>query len=356
LFAFWFNTGFVDDTNILEIKKEELDKAHKDRSHKTYKENFKVICHFTPLDIGGQTKYSNTNTIENHNNVDELDVLNGIKRFIQPLQSRRSACEISQDLLKQAIEVTINQDSSNTGIVNTIQQLQEIKDSNAFKAFALSTCELQQVVLEESHEEKLCFWINVYNLLLVHGYISSPPEKNATIESKWNFFKKTKYNIGGSVYSLADIQFGILRSKMTTPQTFQNNLGDLTNSSIHLHGLNKSEPRIDFALSWATKSSASLIIYHAGTIFEELENSTRNFLQKNIIINSESKEIIIPELISWFHIDFADTDERALSCLINYLTTEQKNSLQQQQKNAKIITSPFSWEFQFSFTHLISDK
>jgi len=56
LFAFWFNTSFaVEDPHnpgsfSVEIGKEGLDKANKDKQCKTFRENFKVICNFQALE------------------------------------------------------------------------------------------------------------------------------------------------------------------------------------------------------------------------------------------------------------------------------------------------------------------
>jgi len=48
LFAFWFCSAFVKD-NRLVLKKEELDKAHKDSSHKSYHQNFRVELLFSEM-------------------------------------------------------------------------------------------------------------------------------------------------------------------------------------------------------------------------------------------------------------------------------------------------------------------
>jgi len=48
LFAFWFCTAFVQENRVL-LKKEELDKAHKDSSHKLYHQNFRVELVFTDM-------------------------------------------------------------------------------------------------------------------------------------------------------------------------------------------------------------------------------------------------------------------------------------------------------------------
>jgi len=64
LFTFWFNTSFAleDPQNpagfSVEIAKEGLDKAHKDKNNKIFHENFKVICQFQSLD--GTTKFDSS--------------------------------------------------------------------------------------------------------------------------------------------------------------------------------------------------------------------------------------------------------------------------------------------------------
>ena len=48
IFKFWFNTNFIpNDCNIYQFKKEEIDKACKDKKCKYYSESFKLEIHFT---------------------------------------------------------------------------------------------------------------------------------------------------------------------------------------------------------------------------------------------------------------------------------------------------------------------
>ena len=46
MFKFWFNTNFLPKNGVLEIKKENLDKAFKDKSHKLFSSDFKVELHY----------------------------------------------------------------------------------------------------------------------------------------------------------------------------------------------------------------------------------------------------------------------------------------------------------------------
>ena len=41
----WFNTNFVPEDGVLEIKKDLIDKACKDKNCKKFKHNFKIEVH-----------------------------------------------------------------------------------------------------------------------------------------------------------------------------------------------------------------------------------------------------------------------------------------------------------------------
>ena len=45
IFKIWFNTNFIPEDGVLEIKKDLIDKACKDKSCKKYKYNFKIEIH-----------------------------------------------------------------------------------------------------------------------------------------------------------------------------------------------------------------------------------------------------------------------------------------------------------------------
>ena len=49
LFKFWFNTNFLPQNGIYEIKKEAIDNACKDKNCKIYKKDFKIQIEFLYL-------------------------------------------------------------------------------------------------------------------------------------------------------------------------------------------------------------------------------------------------------------------------------------------------------------------
>lgn len=73
-------------------------------------------------------------------------------------------------------------------------------------------------LLELSHDEKLAFFLNLYNAMVIHGLIRfGRPE--GVIDRK-SFFSDFQYLVGGQPYSLMAIKNGILRGNKRPPYSF----------------------------------------------------------------------------------------------------------------------------------------
>lgn len=76
--------------------------------------------------------------------------------------------------------------------------------------------ELQRVELNEMpREEKLSFFINLYNIMAIHAILVLGPPSGALDRRK--FLVDFKYVIGGSAYSLSAIYNGVLRGNQRPP-------------------------------------------------------------------------------------------------------------------------------------------
>jgi histidinol phosphatase-like PHP family hydrolase len=84
--------------------------------------------------------------------------------------------------------------------------------------------ELQRVeIWDMSREEKLAFFINLYNMMAIHA-ISILGHPDGTLERR-KLFGEFKYVIGGSTYSLSAIQNGILRGNLRPPYNLKKPFG-----------------------------------------------------------------------------------------------------------------------------------
>eukprot|EP01065_Artemidia_motanka_P037613 TRINITY_DN4636_c0_g6_i1.p1 TRINITY_DN4636_c0_g6~~TRINITY_DN4636_c0_g6_i1.p1 ORF type:complete len:560 (+),score=133.16 TRINITY_DN4636_c0_g6_i1:191-1681(+) len=122
-------------------------------------------------------------------------VLNGQVAWVG---AARSPVEVVDDLIVDLMEI-YNRNNQN---------LDSIRRSSSFRHFVERSAELQQVqlsLLADDQERTACF-LNIHNTLALHAHVVQSTETKC----RDTFFKKLCYNVGGEVFTLSDIEFGIL--------------------------------------------------------------------------------------------------------------------------------------------------
>ncbi len=142
------------------------------------------------------------------------------------------------------------------------------------------TLELQRADLSSlPRNARLAFFINVYNALVIHGTVEKGRPRNML--TKFMFFKNTAYNIGGQIYSLNEMENGILRANRCVVRFALELRSDKTKCKFLYSrsmgtffltpfssddprlalALEKPEPRIHFALNCGAKSCPPIKTY-----------------------------------------------------------------------------------------------
>ncbi|MBI5828578.1 MAG: DUF547 domain-containing protein [Chloroflexi bacterium] len=124
-----------------------------------------------------------------------------------------------------------------------------------------------------SREERLAFWINLYNALIVDAVIQF--EVKRSVNEAPGFFWRAAYNIGGQRYCAFDIEYGILRANAPHPAIPGAHFGA---SDPRRHSLQRLDPRIHFALVCAARSCPPIAVYDATRIDDQLEIAARTFI------------------------------------------------------------------------------
>jgi glutaredoxin len=189
-------------------------------------------------------------------------------------------------------------------------------DDKDFRLFDEATCELQKININRlTNEEKLAFHLNTYNLLVKHAFAKlGRPE---SIIKRDFFFSNISYNIAGDVYSLNDIENGILRGNKKPAgfhiyRSFSS--GDPRLDNIIEH----PDPRIHFALNCGAKSCPPVKEYTKEAVLEELRVVAIAFCmsEENVDVDVEKCELRISKLFHWYLYDFAKTEKMLLSEMI----------------------------------------
>ena len=85
-----------------------------------------------------------------------------------------------------------------------------IVETSAYRAFELETCLLQAVQLTNLNtNERIVFFVNVYNLAHTHGVIAAAKKGGAggNLYERTIFLRSVKYNIAGQIYNLLDVSY-----------------------------------------------------------------------------------------------------------------------------------------------------
>ncbi|KAF5740706.1 hypothetical protein HS088_TW11G00783 [Tripterygium wilfordii] len=159
-----------------------------------------------------------------------------------------------------------------------------------------------------THQEKLAFWINVYNSCMMNAFLEHGiPESPEMIVL---LMRKATINVGGHLLNAITIEHFILRLPYHVKYTFAKGAKNDEMTARSVFGLELSEPLVTFALSCGSWSSPAVRVYTASEVENQLETAKRDYLQAAVGISSRT--FAIPKLLDWYLPDFAKDLESLL--------------------------------------------
>ncbi|KAL1292251.1 hypothetical protein HN51_060708 [Arachis hypogaea] len=191
-----------------------------------------------------------------------------------------------------------------------------ISKSEEFRRYVNMTQDLQRVdLLELSENEKLAFFLNLYNAMVIHAVIRVGVGQEGAINRR--SFSDFLYLIGGHPYSPSTIKNGILRSNRRSPYSLVKpfSTGD---PRLEL-ALLKMNPLIHFGICNGTKSSPKVRFFSPHRVAEELRGAAREFFANDgIEVNLEKRIVYLSPIFKWYGMDFGQ-ERNILTWMISYL-------------------------------------
>ncbi|NQS91382.1 MAG: DUF547 domain-containing protein [Chloroflexi bacterium] len=195
----------------------------------------------------------------------------------------------------------------------------------------------------ESPQEKLAFWINLYNALIIDAVIQENIQDSVT--ESWlgvlSFFQKAAYWVNGSRFSLSDIEHGVLRGNRGFPYFPGSHFGA---SDPRLKAVVETvDPRIHFALNCASKSCPPINFYTPENLDSQLDLAARNFINQDLILKKDQQRISISMIFRWYQVDFGGRDGM-FSFLEKYLVDPLDSQWIQNNRTAvQLDFHPYDW-------------
>lgn len=151
-----------------------------------------------------------------------------------------------------------------------------------------------------SREQKMAYWLNTYNALVLWAFAKDYPEKKDRLRSttgKFLFFYRTKFKVGGKERSLDDIETRSIRKQF-------------------------NDPRIHFAIVCASAGCPwiSPDAFTASRLETQLEERTKLFLgqSRNVHFDPQRRQVTLSKLFQWFRSDFGGSDSSIRAFVARY--------------------------------------
>jgi len=220
---------------------------------------------------------------------------------------------------------------------------QAMKGSSEYDAYLQKAALLRNFDVNQLKErqEKLAFWINLYNTMVIHGVIDW--DIRESVKERNGFFRHLKYDIGGHLFSLNDIEHGILRGNTRPPYGLFRPFGSGDPRLPFI--VSAGDPRIHFTLVCGSRSCPPIGFYTSDRIDEQLDVATASF------VNSPELEIVpsenllrISQIFRWYRRDFGGTQRAVIEFLLRHLDPgEKKDFIQDHKESVRILYRDYDW-------------
>lgn len=209
---------------------------------------------------------------------------------------------------------------------------------------AVRALQIYDLTSMQTDAVRKAFWINIYNLLIIHGVIAYGVRR--TITEIRGAFQRIAYSIGGYRYSLDDIEHGILRANSGHP--FLPGPQFATDDPRLAFALSHKDPRVHFALVCASRSCPPINLYQSDRIDEQLELATHNFINNGgVVLDKANNCVSLSRIFQWYAPDFGGNIWNATPILYfvaNYLDeSEDRNFMQSKAEGIKVRYQPYDW-------------
>ena len=178
-------------------------------------------------------------------------------------------------------------------------------------------------------EDRLAYWINAYNALVIAGVVNSYPATSVKdIHPQPGFFK-VFHVVGGKSLSLDDIEHNIVRKEF-------------------------GDPRIHAALNCAAASCPRLRpeAFIPGRLESQLDAAIRDFIRnpRHVMVDRDSETLVLSKILDWFEGDFTEWYKRvhkvenaAVTDYLRIYLAEENRAYLQSRPQLTIRYVPYDW-------------
>lgn len=191
------------------------------------------------------------------------------------------------------------------------------------------------------------FFINIYNTLIIHALIEGflkPKLFSTAFFTRMSMYATASYSIGGQIYSLNDIENGILRGNRPSAMWFSSvpfSVSDPRHDAVL-----PLDPRIHFALNCGARSCPPISVYSEEHLDRDLDRATRSYLLDGVEVNCAARSVTLSPIFKWYANDFGSSSHDILRWIAPYCIesiSTQLRELLESSDAIKILYSTYNW-------------
>ena len=192
---------------------------------------------------------------------EEIVILNGDS----DVQSSQTWSQLIGNLRKSILKLKGNFISDDGSFVN-YKHMVVSQDFEEYKKLAAELKALDWSYLKDHEDERKAFFINLYNVQMIHALAAQEtlPAAPLKVQGMWSRFA---YNVGGLLFTLDEIEHGILRCNKGHPNDNKPKFVDEARKALILKNL---DPRIHFALNCGAQSCPPIRIYQSDKLDQQV--------------------------------------------------------------------------------------
>ena len=194
-----------------------------------------------------------------------------------------------------------------------------------------------------TRHERLTFWLNLYNGLIIDGVISYGVRRSIRRMrlGAFAFFRRAAYDVGAMRFSCEDIEHGVLRANRGHPRLPGPQFGAADPRKPGI--IDPMDARIHFALNRGSRSCPPIAVYREDGVDAQLTLATRNALNQAVVLDAERRALRVPRVFRWFAGDFGGRPG-VIAFLMHYLPNDERRAwLELQGSRARLRYQRFDW-------------
>ncbi|KAG2635903.1 hypothetical protein PVAP13_2NG405200 [Panicum virgatum] len=202
--------------------------------------------------------------------------------------------------------------------------------------------------MKMTHEEQLCFWINIHNALVMHAFLAYGLHDKRMKST--DMILKAAYNVGGQSVNAQIIQNSILGCQSHRPSLwvralFTPSKRSTAGTARHPYALHHSEPIAHFSLSTGAFSDPPVRLYTAKKIHQQLEAARTEFIQGSVVVRKQA--LLLPKVLHYYARDAALELRHLVELVCESMPEDQRERCPRRRADKCVEWMPYKSSFRY---------